>query len=178
MNAQNSYSAVTKTSKQKQKQQTAPNKYTDSCQLVFLSGYHSLHLRVKLQPVPNSSPLKGHTEKYLSPRQKLLFAIHSQWSLINFIYLFSSSIQVQDISNSMSVQQMEEPESRGRFHIQLQEGFKTDCMPIQSLRRQTPQSVPWQRLPWLPLQKLCCEFFCHFCMIRLLCSFLSKPSIL
>lgn len=54
----------------------------------------------------------------------------------------------------MSVQQTEEPESRGRFHIQLQAGLKTDCVPIQSLKRQTPQSVPWQRSPWLPLQKL------------------------
>lgn len=53
-------------------------KYTDSCQLVLLSGYHSLHSGVKLQPVPNSRQLKGHTEKYLPPRQKLLFAIHPQ----------------------------------------------------------------------------------------------------
>lgn len=53
-------------------------KYTYSCQLVFLSGYHSIHPRVKLQPVPNSSPLKGHTGKYLSPRQKLLYATHAQ----------------------------------------------------------------------------------------------------
>lgn len=43
----------------------------------------------------------------------------------------SSSIQLQDISNSMSVQQMEEPESRGRFHIQLQQVFKIDSVPIQ-----------------------------------------------
>lgn len=31
----------------------------------------------------------------------------------------------------MSVQQMEEPESRGRFHIQLQQVFKIDSVPIQ-----------------------------------------------
>lgn len=72
---------------------------------------------------------------------------------------------------------MEEPESKERFHIQLQEGFKKDHVPIQSLRRQTALSVPWQKLPWPPLYSLCCEFFCHIPMIEL-CSFFSKPSFL
>lgn len=142
--AEHSYSIATKSSKQKQKQHTAPNTpipaslFFFEATIFFLPGSN-----YSLSQIP--APLKGHTEKYLSLTQKLLLTIHSQWqqwSLINLIYFCSSFIQPRNISNSMSVQQMEEPESKGRFHIELQEGLKKDCVPIPSLRRQTPLSGP------------------------------------